>query len=31
MKELLSQVKIYSVWELTQEIKSTLDQTFPPL
>lgn len=31
MKELLSQVKIYTVWELTQEIKSTLEQTFPPL
>jgi len=27
----LTKVKIYTVWELTQEIKSTLEQTFPPL
>ena len=31
MEQLTSKVKIYTVWELTQEIKSTLEQTFPPL
>src|SRR4030067_504541 len=31
MDDFLSQVKIYTVFELTQEIKSTLEQTFPAL
>ncbi len=31
MDQLSSQVKIYTVFELTQEIKSTLEQTFPAL
>jgi len=31
MEQYTSQVKIYTVWELTQEIKSTLEQTFPAL
>jgi len=31
MDQLLSHVKIYTVFELTQEIKSTLEQTFPAL
>src|SRR3990170_1820621 len=31
MDDFPSQVKIYTVWELTQEIKSTIEQTFPPL
>jgi exodeoxyribonuclease VII large subunit len=31
MDKLFSHVKIYTVFELTQEIKSTLEQTFPAL
>ncbi len=31
MDQLFPQVKIYTVYELTQEIKSTLEQTFPAL